>query len=128
MRRPTRKKKPQSLLGRDEFLARLRADFKDVVDSITPGEAGLLHCEVGRLLSATERAMDEGHLYTAQSHFLLVAEFLPRADDYLKNALEVSYLEDLALGECTPARYKAVKERMPRHLRQILIGHHSNWR
>src|SRR5262249_32354877 len=41
-------------VGRDEFLARLRADFPNVVAQIKPHESGLLHCEVGAFLRATE--------------------------------------------------------------------------
>jgi hypothetical protein len=39
-----------------------------------------------------------------------------------------AYLEDLALGECTSARYRAVQERMPRALREVRIGHREQWR
>jgi hypothetical protein len=114
--------------GREDFLARLAADFPDVVASFGSYSAGLLHCEVGDFRRATERALDTGRLWEAEQHFRLVEELLAVADPELRNALEVSYLEDLALGECTPARHQAVKERMPKALRQILIGHHERWR
>jgi hypothetical protein len=114
--------------GRTEFLARLATEFPDVVAAFGRYSAGILHCEVGDLLRATERAMDTGRLWEAYRHFRLVEELLAVADPELRNALEVSYLEELALGECTPARYQAVKERMPHSLRQVLIGHHEQWR
>ena len=38
----------------------------------------------------------------------------------MRNAVEISFLEDFALGEFTPARHRAVKERMPRLLRKML--------
>jgi hypothetical protein len=114
--------------GRNEFLARLAADFPDVVAGFGPYSAGLLHCEVGDFLRATERAMDAGRLWEAERHFRLVAELLASAGPELRNALEVSYLEGLALGECTPARHQAVRERMPRALREVVIGHHEQWR
>ena len=90
--------------GRDEFLARLRTDFPEVVAQIGRDEAGLLHCEVAVFRMATEQALDEGRLWTAYLHFRLVEELLAVADPYLLDALEISYLEDLALGACTPAR------------------------
>ena len=36
--------------------------------------------------------------------------------------------ETLALGECTPQRYRAVKERMPAKLRAEMADIHPNWR
>jgi hypothetical protein len=114
--------------GRDEFLARLAADFPDVVAGFGPYSAGLLHCEVADFRHATERAMDEGRLWLADRHFRLVEALLAVAGAELRNALEVSYLEDLALGERTPARHRAVKERMPKALQEILAMHNERWR
>jgi hypothetical protein len=114
-------------VGREEFLTRLGADFPEAVAGIRSDEAGLLHCEVAAFRRATEAAMDAGRLWEAEGHFRLVEEMLAVAGPELSNALEVSYLEDLALGECTAARHQAVKERMPHALRQVLIGHHEQW-
>lgn len=71
--------------------------------------------------------MDSGRLWDTERHFQLVAELLAVAGPELRNALEVSDLEDLALGEFTPPRHRAVEERMPRALRQVLMRHHSHW-
>jgi hypothetical protein len=114
-------------VGREEFLARLARDFPNAAAGINKYEAGLLHCEVAAFLRATEAAMDSGRLWEAERHFRWVEELLLTAGPELRNALEVSYLEDLALGGCSPARYQAVKERMPKTLRQILIAHHKQW-
>jgi hypothetical protein len=103
--------------GREEFLARLAAEFPHVLAGFGAYSPELLHCEVGDFRQATERAMDAGRLWEAERHFRLVEELLGLACPELRNALEVSYLEDLALGECTPARHRAVKERMPHALR-----------
>ena len=113
--------------GREDFLARLAADFPDVVAGFGPYSAGLLHCEVGDFRQATERAMDAGRLWEAERHFRLVAELLAVAGPELRNALEVSYLEDLALGEFTPVRHQALRERMPRELRSVLDAHRGHW-
>ena len=114
-------------LGREDFLARLALDFPDAAAGINKYEAGQLHCEVGAFRRATEAAMDSGRFWEAEKHFRWVEELLKTAGPELRNALEVSYLEDLALGGCPPARYQAVKERMPKALRQILIAHHRQW-
>src|SRR5262249_30799893 len=114
--------------GREEFLARLAAEFPDVIAGFGPYSAGLLHCEVADFRRATERAMDARRLWEAERHLRVVAELLALAGPELRNALEVPYLEDRAVGEGTPARHRAVKERMPQALRQVLIGHHEQWR
>ncbi len=114
--------------GRDEFLARLAAEFPDVIAVFGPCSAGLLHCEVGDFREATERAMDAERLWEAERHFRLVAKLLAVAGAELRNALEVSYLEDLALGEFTPQRHRAIRERMPAALRAVLVGHLAHWR
>ncbi len=114
-------------VDRAEFLRRLSVDFPDVIERFGPYSRGLLHCEVADFRQATERAMDQGKHWEVERHFRFVAELMEDADPELRNALEVSYLEDLALGECNPARHKAVKERMPKSLRQILIRHHKQW-
>lgn len=115
-------------MGREEFLARLAQDFPDVVSQINRYESGQLHCEVAVLRCATEEALDAGRLWQAERHFRLVEEMLQCADPELRNALEVSYLLDLALGECTPQRYQGVKERMPMSLRSVVMSHHQNWK
>ena len=114
-------------VDRNQFLALLASQFPDVVAQIRSDESGLLHCEVGALRRSTEEAIDSGQLWTAEKHFRFVENLLTQANPELQNALEVSYLEDLGLGECTPARYRAIKERMPKSLRKILISHNSQW-
>ena len=122
------RKKPVFELDRQGFLDRLAADFPEVVAQIRRDEAGLLHCEVAAFRRAAVEAIDTGKLWAAEKYFKLLEELLPIAGPDLRNALEVSFLEDLAFDKCTPARHRAVKERMPKALRQILIEHHNQWR
>lgn len=114
-------------LRREDFLARLASDFPDVVGQINQYETGLIHSEMAVFRRATEQAIDSGRLWEAEKHFRLIEELLSNAGPDLLNALEVTYLEDFALGECTPERYRAVNERMPKSLRKVLIDHHRNW-
>jgi hypothetical protein len=114
--------------GRDEFLARLAAAFPKVSAQINQYEAGILHCEVAAFRRATEQAIDSGRLWEAEQHFRLVEELMHDSGPELLNALEVSYVEDFALGECSPKRYQAVKEHMPKSLRAKLVSHHANWK
>ena len=115
-------------IDREEFRARLSADFPDVVAQIRPDVAGLLQCEVSAFLRATEQAMDAGRFWAAEKHFRFVESILGQADAELRNALEISYLEELAWSEWTPQRLRAVKERMPKLLRILLTSKNPQWR
>jgi hypothetical protein len=115
-------------LERDDFLKELNSRFPEVINDIRQDEAGMLHCEVAAFRRVTEAALDAGRLWNAERYFRFVEELLESAGPHLRNALEVSYLEDLALGDWSPARHRAIKERMPRNLREILISHCDRWR
>lgn len=114
-------------MTRERFLAELVSQFPGVTAQIRPDEGGILHCEVGAFRRVTEDALDSGQFWVAECHFKFVERVLREADLALRNALEISYLEDLAFGELTEARYRGVKERMPVALRTILIRHRSEW-
>lgn len=115
-------------MSADEFRAVLAAEFPELVVTLAEyGAAGLLHCEVGNFLRATEDAIDGGRRWLAERHFRFVERARRDADGYVRNALEVSYLEGLAFGERTPERHRVVKERMPKALRQRLIDVHGWW-
>jgi hypothetical protein len=116
-------------LGREEFIRELRATFPEAFAAITEyDEQGLLHCEVAVLRRLSEEAMDAGQEWLAERHFRFVERLLKDAGSELQNALEVSYLADLALGEHTPQRHRIVKERMPAVLRRRLIEAHEWWK
>ncbi len=114
--------------GRDEFISQLQTEFPESFAAISKYEAGILHCEVGRFRTSTEEAMDAGQAWLVERHFLFVERLLKGAGTELKNAFEISYLEDLALGEHREQRHRIVKERMPRVLRDRLIEVHAWWR
>jgi hypothetical protein len=114
-------------IGHREFLELLTREFPELADLIGD-EDGLLHLEVAAFRRATEDAMDAGNLWTAEKHFRFVERLLADADPEVANALEVSYVEDLALGEWTLNRHRAIKERMPSELRKDMIGINAKWR
>ena len=114
-------------MGRDEFIRELQRAFPEVVNAFSVHESGILHCEVGAFRRFTEEAMDAGNAWLAERHFRFVEACLQDAAPELLNALEVSYLEDLALGKHTHNRHRIVKERMPFDLRRKLIDLHAWW-
>jgi hypothetical protein len=115
-------------VDRKQFLDRLTSEFPEVVAQIRPEEWGFLHLEASAFRRATEQATDSGHFWLAEKYFRFVETALEHADPELRNALEISYLEELAFGEFTPERYRVVKERMPKSLRAILVAQNPQWR
>lgn len=117
------------LRGRDEFLRALKAEFPGAhAICTTEDRAGLLHLEMAAFRELTETAMDNGDAWLAERHFRLIERLLADAGPELQNAIEISYLEDLALGEHTEQRYRIVKDRMPRALREHLVKAHRWWK
>jgi hypothetical protein len=85
--------------SRDEFIRQLQAEFPEAAVAISEYETGILHCEVAVLRRLTEETMDAGNAWLAERHFRFIERLLKDANAELRNAIEVSYLEDLALGE-----------------------------
>jgi hypothetical protein len=111
-----------------QFIRMLASEFPEVASGISEYERGLLHPEMGAFRRITEEAIDDGQLWIAEKYFHFLERVLREADPDVRNAIEVSFLEDFALGEFTPARYEAVKRRMPRRLRDMLIAVDEKWR
>jgi hypothetical protein len=115
-------------ISHDEFISMLGSEFPEVLAGISDCNKGLLHCEMADFRRIVEQAIDNGSLWAAEKCFRFVDRVLNEADLDVRNAIEVSFLEDFALGEFTQARHEAVRRRMPRHLRDILIGIDEKWR
>src|ERR1035438_4870466 len=115
-------------ISHDEFISMLGSEFPEVVAEIEEERKGLLHCEMGAFRRMVEEAIDNGSLWAAEKYFHFVERVLNEADPDVRNAIEVSFLEDFALGEFTEARHEAVRRRMPQHLRDILIKIDEKWR
>jgi hypothetical protein len=114
-------------INHQEFLEQLTAEFPELAAAIIDEGMGLLHLEVAAFRRVTENAMDAGKLWAAEKHFRFVERVLRDAAPDVENALGVSYVEDLALGECTSKRYRAVKERMPAKLRAQMASIDPKW-
>lgn len=112
----------------DRFRTMLEAEFPGTLAKAADvyGE-GLLHVEMGTFSRTTVEAIDAGQLWLAERHFRFIASVWPLACPELENAIDVSYIEELALSEATPQRYAAVRERMPLEMLQKLIAIHEQW-
>jgi hypothetical protein len=103
-----------------EFLQMLTNEFPEVPQAFSEYEKGLLHCENGVFAQITKKAMDEGRLWQAEKYFRFIERVRENATEEVKDAVDVSYMEFLALSERTDNRYQAFK-RMPQSLKAILL-------
>jgi hypothetical protein len=115
-------------VDRADFLTHLGERFPEVLARIDKYQAGLLHCEVGAFLSTVEEALDSGREWYVEQALRFVHESLGQADPELLNALEVSFLEGLALGEHTAERRRILRDRAPRSLLERIREVHEFWK
>ena len=115
-------------MNREQFLQQLAEQFPEVVSQISDYAQGLLHCEMADFRRVVESGMDRGELWRVERYLGFVDYCREAADPQLANAIDVSFLEDFALGEFTEARRQAVRERMPPRLREQVVSIDSRWR
>jgi hypothetical protein len=115
-------------MDRAALMRRFAEQFPEVLAAVGKYESGLLHCEVAVFRRLLEESLDAGRLWDAERYLRFVEEILPQADPDVENALEVSFLEDFALGEWSEARYKGIKERSPKSIQMKLAGYDERWK
>lgn len=84
-------------LHRSEFLRRLVAAFPALREAMR-GEHTGLHTEMSVFREFTQQAIDAGDAPLVARCFAFASESLSYANSALRNALAVSYLEDLNFG------------------------------
>jgi hypothetical protein len=101
------------------FIALLAERFPEIAASVDPCSRGLLTLEMAALGCATQAAIDAQDTATVRRHFEFVDEVCRDATPNVKNAVSVSYLEDLRFEGRKAAPAKARQLLTPR-LRQAL--------
>ena len=115
-------------MDREAFIRRLSEKFPEVTAAFGEYSEGLLHVEIAEFRSMVEIAMDNGRHWQVEKYLRFLDNCLKQAGPELQNAIEVSFLEDFALGKYSEARHRAVRERMPQHLRECVIEVNDRWR
>jgi len=116
-----------NLIDHKGFIQMLSERFPEVPKAFNEIDEGLLHCETAVFRGIVEAAMDNKQDMTVRNYLEFVAYVLDKADSGVRNAIEVSFLEDFALGEYNQNRHKAVKELMPKILRDNIIEVDNKW-
>jgi hypothetical protein len=115
-------------MDRELFIQKLADRFPEVGPQISDYSHGLLHCEMADFRRVVEAAMGAGQHWRVEQYLGFVASCRAAAGPDLANAIDVSFIEDFALGEYTQARHQAVRERMPELLRRRLVAVDDRWR
>lgn len=114
-------------MNREKFLDKLEEEFPDAYSTIDEYEKGALHCEMGAFRVYIEKKMIDGGEWYCEKAFRFIEKCLAESDSDLKNAIEVSFIEDLALGDQNDITYKIVKERAPKIIREKMRDIHEFW-
>jgi hypothetical protein len=93
------KNQSRALMTRLDFMQQITLYLPEVSDLIEDSDFGILHLEVGALKLATRQALRRFDLSRIRRHLFLVGNLFEHADVNLREAIIVSYLEPLFLGE-----------------------------
>lgn len=109
-----------------QFIALLTHQFPDVAALVDDCSQGLLHCEMATVARATQAAIDAGDRYTIQRHFAFIDGIFRDAAPDVKNAVYVSYLENLRFEGRKAGPVNATQYLSPQ-LRQALAELEAHW-
>ena len=113
-------------MNRTDFLKQLKLRLPEAYAAIDTSEK-LLHCEMADFRQWVESQMKDRADWNCQKAFQFVVFCSKNADSSLENAIKVSFIEDLALGEHLPEYKVVVKERAPKELRDQLSSISEFW-
>lgn len=110
---------PVTVMGRADFIHHVTLHLPEVSSRIEEDDFGILHLEMGAMKLATREAILRYEFHTVRRHFTFIAYLFEHADKELQDAIRVSYLESLFIGEETP-EYEHARGILPRNLAEAL--------
>lgn len=116
------------MMNREQFLEKLKTQFPDGYSYVDEIDEGLLHCEMSSFRRWVEDELSKSGEWNCERAFKFIEECLKVANPDLENAIEVSFIEDLALGEHKPKYKKIVKERAPALIKEKMELAHEFWK
>lgn len=118
-------KKP--LIGRADFVKQLTLYLPEVAERIEESDFGIVHLEVGALKLATREAILKRDFAAVSDHLSVIIDVFDRADKELYEAICVSYLEALFLGETSAAHVEA-RRLLSRQMESVLKQSEFRWK
>lgn len=110
---------PITIMGRADFIHHVTLHLPEVSARIEEDDFGILHLEMGAMKLATREAILRYEFHTVRRHFSFIAYLFEHADHKLHDAIRVSYLESLFIGEETP-EYENARSLLPKNLAEAL--------
>jgi len=110
---------PITIMGRADFIHHVTLHMPEVSSRIEEDDFGVLHLEMGAMKLATRDALIRYEFHTVRRHFSFIAYLFEHADNALYDAILVSYLEGLFIGEASP-EYENARSLLPKNLAEAL--------
>jgi hypothetical protein len=95
------------LIKRADFMKLVTLYLPEVAARIEESDFGVIHLEMGAMKLATRDAFARSDFATVRKHLFLIADLFDRADAELYDAIRISYLEALFLGDTSAAHIVA---------------------
>lgn len=110
---------PITIMGRADFIHHVTLHMPEVSSRIDEDDFGILHLEMGAMKLATRDAIVRYEFHTVRRHFSFIAYLFEHAENALYDAILVSYLEGLFIGETAP-EYENARSLLPNNLAEAL--------
>lgn len=111
-------------MHRSEFLKALKENFPILEESLNQ-QNGILHFEVKVFRDFTQRAIIDGDRELFSACVAIVESAYIQGNSKLKNAIDVSFVEELEFrGEA--GKYKWAWERLPPPLKDLYLNFHGS--
>lgn len=110
---------PITIMGRADFIHHITLHLPEVSALIGEDDFGVLHLEMGAMKLATRDAIACYEFHTVRRHFSFISYLFEHADNNLYDAIRISYMEALFIGEASP-EYENARSLLPRNLAEAL--------
>lgn len=107
LRRMVSHQQSKPLIKRTDFMKLVTLYLPEVAVRIEESDFGIVHLEMGAMKLATKEAFARSDFATVRKHLFLIADLFDRADAELYEAIRISYLEALFLGDTSAAHIVA---------------------
>ncbi len=110
---------PITVMTRADFIHHVTMHLPEVSARIEEDDFTILHLEMAAMKLATRDAILAYEFHTVRRHYSFIAYLFEHADKELHDAIRVSYLESLFIGEET-AEYEHARGLLPKNLAETL--------
>jgi hypothetical protein len=113
------KSMPVTIMTRADFIHHITLHMPEVSARIQEDDFGILHLEMGAIKLATKDAIRRYEFHTVRRHFSFISYLFEHADNELYDAILISYLEPLFIGEFA-SEYLNARSLLPANLEDAL--------